>query len=274
MPVTAVRLEEPVGDDAVLGHAVQDAVGADDRRVDRPGENQRADDHHEGVQDEFRPGGAVDAHRQAADEVVPVLLHANVVGNQQHGQDADAAGEDQAVEEDDEGRPLEVLELGELDFAVDLGQGLLAAHGQDRVAEGDKDSHQPHQAQPVPAAHRHQMLSDGGVLQETQGAFRQVRARIDLGIEGGQEDQAVLGAFQPEGHAAPGEDHHGHHGRGDHDPQGLLARLVNALEVLVEEVDRGQAGDDHRAERLAVVAQGRIDSNAGEVAVGLEGQSP
>ena len=44
MPYLRVRLEEPVGQDAVLGDAVEHAVGADDRRVDRPGEDQEADD--------------------------------------------------------------------------------------------------------------------------------------------------------------------------------------------------------------------------------------
>ena len=35
---------------AVFGHAVEHAVGADDGRVDRAGQDQEADHHHEGVQ--------------------------------------------------------------------------------------------------------------------------------------------------------------------------------------------------------------------------------
>ena len=53
--VAAVRLEEPVGHDAVFGHAVQHAVGADDRRVHRAGQDQEADDHHEAVQQPAGP---------------------------------------------------------------------------------------------------------------------------------------------------------------------------------------------------------------------------
>ena len=43
---------------------------------------------------------------------------------------------------------LKFWQLGRLDFAVDLGQRLLAAHRQDRVAEGDEQ-----------AEHADQMLS-------------------------------------------------------------------------------------------------------------------
>ena len=51
-------------------------------------------------------------------------------------------GEEQAVDGDDDGGALQVLELGVLDFAVDLGQRLFAAHGQHRVTEGHEDAEQ------------------------------------------------------------------------------------------------------------------------------------
>ena len=134
-----MRLEEPVGQDAVLGHAVEHAVGADDRRVDRPGQDQEADDDDEGVQ------AAASAQSGPTTFIArpPIRLSAyfamrDVVGDDHHGQEADAARSDQAVEEDDEGGLLEVLQLGRLDLAVDLGQRLLAGHRQDRVAEGDQ----------------------------------------------------------------------------------------------------------------------------------------
>ena len=98
----------------------------------------KPDDHDERVQQQPRPDRPDDVHRQAADQVVGVARHADVVGDQQHGQEADARREDQAVEEDDEGRLLEVLQLRRLDLAIDLGQRLLAAHRQDRMAEGDR----------------------------------------------------------------------------------------------------------------------------------------
>ena len=59
------------------------------------------------------------------------------------------AGQHEAVDEDDEGGLLEVLQLGRLDLAVNLGQRLLAAHRQDRMAEGDEDADHADQAQPI-----------------------------------------------------------------------------------------------------------------------------
>ena len=64
------------------------------------------------------------------------------VGDQHGGQQRGAAGEDQAVDGDDDRRALQVLELGMLDLAIDLGQALFAAHGQDGVAEGHEDAEQ------------------------------------------------------------------------------------------------------------------------------------
>ena len=64
------------------------------------------------------------------------------VGDEHGSQQRGAAGEDEAVDGDDDGRALQVLELGMLDFAVDLGQALFAAHGQDGVAEGHEDAEQ------------------------------------------------------------------------------------------------------------------------------------
>ena len=53
--VPGVRLEEPVGQHAVLGDAVEHAVGADDRRVDGAREDQEADAHDQRVEDQPRP---------------------------------------------------------------------------------------------------------------------------------------------------------------------------------------------------------------------------
>ena len=64
------------------------------------------------------------------------------VGDQHRSQQRGAAGEDQAVDGDDDRRALQVLELGVLDLAIDLGQALLTAHGQDGVAEGHQDAEQ------------------------------------------------------------------------------------------------------------------------------------
>ncbi len=42
-----MRLEKPGGHDAVLGDAIENAVGTDDRGVDRAGKDQEADHHDE-----------------------------------------------------------------------------------------------------------------------------------------------------------------------------------------------------------------------------------
>ena len=47
-----MRLAEPVGENAVFGNAVEDAVGADDRGIDRAGEDQEAHDHDEGAENQ------------------------------------------------------------------------------------------------------------------------------------------------------------------------------------------------------------------------------
>ncbi len=72
---------------------------------------------------------------QARNQVAAVILHADFVGDDQYGQEADARGEHEAVNEDDEGGALEIPHLGRFHFAVNLSQRFLAAHRQDRMAE-------------------------------------------------------------------------------------------------------------------------------------------
>ena len=71
--VLALRVAEPGHQHAVLGHAIQHAVGADDRRVDRARKNQPAHDHHEDVERQPQGIGPAQIHRQAADQVGEVL---------------------------------------------------------------------------------------------------------------------------------------------------------------------------------------------------------
>ena len=52
-------------------------------------------------------------------------------------------GENEAVDGDDDGGALQVLQLGMGEFAIDLGQRFLAAHGQHGVPEGDQDAEMP-----------------------------------------------------------------------------------------------------------------------------------
>ncbi len=48
-PEFAVRLAEPIGQNAVFGHAVQNAIRSDDGRVHRAGENDSPHQHDETV---------------------------------------------------------------------------------------------------------------------------------------------------------------------------------------------------------------------------------
>ncbi len=66
----AVRLPEPVRQDAVLGDAVQHAVRADDGRVHGAGQHQRADDHDERAERQPHGQRPDEVHGQAADRVV------------------------------------------------------------------------------------------------------------------------------------------------------------------------------------------------------------
>src|ERR1700759_4356584 len=82
-----------------------------------------------------RPG---EIHGEAADEIFEEAL-ADVVGYDHHGKKRDERREDQAVDEDDHARFFEVGQLWAFDFAIDLGEGFFAAHGEDGVAERDED---------------------------------------------------------------------------------------------------------------------------------------
>ena len=53
-----MRLEEPVGQHAVLGDAVEHAVGADDGRVDGAGKDQEADDDDEAFEEQLEQTAA------------------------------------------------------------------------------------------------------------------------------------------------------------------------------------------------------------------------
>ena len=56
---TFVRLAEPIEQDAVFGHAVENAIGSDNGRVHCSRKNEDADNHHKNVKgqpEQFRPG--------------------------------------------------------------------------------------------------------------------------------------------------------------------------------------------------------------------------
>ena len=67
---------------------------------------------------------------------------------------------------------LKFVQLGRLHLAIDLGQRLLAAHRQDRVAEGDQDADDADQAQPV--------AGDAGRRRVAQGSPAEEAERVEL----------------------------------------------------------------------------------------------
>ena len=67
---------------------------------------------HEGVKGQASFNGSDDVHRQPADEVIGVFRHADLVGDEHDREEANAACQQQAVNEDDEGGLLEIEEFG------------------------------------------------------------------------------------------------------------------------------------------------------------------
>ena len=124
---------------------------------------------------------AVLVHGQPGDQVVLVNRDAHRVGNDHHEQQRGEAGENEAVDRDDDGGALQVLQLGMGQFAVDLGQRFLAAHGQHGVPEGDQDAEN--------AELSGQILGQVGVLQEAQS----FRAELQV-VGGGQRAPSEIPA--------------------------------------------------------------------------------
>ncbi len=207
-----MRLAEPVGQHAVFGDAHQHAGRTDDRGIDRAGKNQEADDHDKNAEDNPQHLRPDHVHRQAGDQVVAVNRHAHRVGDQHHRQQRTDAGEEEAVDRDHDRGALQVLELGMLDLAVDLGQRFLAAHGQHRMAEGHQDAEQ--------AQHRRQL----GVPRKPSASL--LKCRFDGTWQRRQIGPDVEGRIDP-----PAQQDH-HHDRGDlHDFQGLVAGFLDALQM-------------------------------------------
>ena len=97
--------------------------------------------HDEDAEDDAQQLRPDHVHGEAGDQVVLVDVGARTTsGMSMDGQQRGAAGEEQAVDGDDDRGALQVLELGMLDFAVDLGEALFAAHGEHGVAEGHEDA--------------------------------------------------------------------------------------------------------------------------------------
>ena len=221
---TAVGLAKPVGENSILGNAVQDAVGADDRGVHGPGEHERSHDHDKDAEDQAHLQRPRQVHRQAADGIIEVAL-AHGIGNDHDREKGHARGENQAVHENDEAGFFQVAELGMLHLAIDLGHGLFPAHGQHGVTQADQDADQAHRVRQV------------GVLQPAEriGSERQIA---------GKGEGRKVHASHIERIPAPNEHHDDHHGGHVHDAQGLFAGLMHALDVFPPEIKSDQDGKE------------------------------
>ena len=67
-----MRLAEPVGENAVFGNAVQNAVRTDDRGIDRAGEDQETHHHHKARKARRNNSGPYMIHGEPGDQVVLV----------------------------------------------------------------------------------------------------------------------------------------------------------------------------------------------------------
>ena len=131
-----------------------------------------------------RTCGPDHVHGEAGDQVVLVDWDAHGIRNEHDGQQGGEAGEEQAVDGDDDGGALQVLQLGMLDLAIDLGQGLFAAHGQHGVAEGHEDAEEAEHLAVADAMCLRKPSASGLKLRlEGAGAGRQVRADMEDGVD-------------------------------------------------------------------------------------------
>src|SRR5690348_7393328 len=153
-PEARMRLPEPVRQNAVFRNAIKNSVGAYYGRVDRARKDHDPHEHHEAVEQQATRERSHHIHRQAADKVVLIAEACVGIGNNHEGKEGDQRREHHAVNEDDKSGFLQVRQLWMLNFAVHLGQGFEAAHGQDGMAKGHQNSddaddfRQPAVAQP------------------------------------------------------------------------------------------------------------------------------
>ena len=235
-PVRVVRLAEPRHQNAVLRHAVQHAVGADDGGIHGSRQDQKPDHHHKDMEHQPQDVRPAQIHRQPADQVGDVLP-ADVIGDDHAGEQRHHSGADHRVTAHQVGGDAQILQLGVSNFAIHLGERFKSAHRQQRVAEGDDDRH-------------HWNLDPKRAPEPALGVFgeHQVRRR-------GRGRQIAPTAFERDSKRAP-DQQNGHHHRGDlHDAQRLAAGFVHALDVLPPEVNRDDHGES-RGEQVHVHAMG------------------
>src|SRR6202042_1117738 len=125
-----------------------------------------------------------------------------------------------AVNGDDDGCALEILELGMLNLPIDLGKAFLAAHGQQRVTEGHENAEQT----------EHLDVCESRPAQESESVI----AELEICDRGGRRQMSAANEHRI--YAPDHEDYH-HHGGDLHNLHGLAARLLDALDVFPPVID-------------------------------------
>ena len=161
-------------------------------------------------------------HGEAGDQVVFVDGHTHCIGNEHYREQRRQAGENETVDRDYNRGFLQILQLRVSQFTINLRERLLAAHGQNRVAEGHQDSEH--------AEHSRQTLFRKAVPQEAEGFLAEMEV-----LGRGEWNRLISGLDQCECRPRQENDHH--YGGDLHHSKGLLAGLVDALDVLVPEID-------------------------------------
>src|SRR5262249_5166084 len=138
--ILGMRFQEPVGQHTIFRDAIQHAVRANDGRVDGARKDHEADSHHKELEKQLEDGWAQNVPCQPGKQVTAVELHADFVGDHQHGKETDAGRQDETVNEYDKRRALEILELGRLDFTVNLRQCLFAAHCENGMSKCNEET--------------------------------------------------------------------------------------------------------------------------------------
>ena len=117
------------------------------------------------------------------------------------------------------------------EFAVNLSQGLLAAHGQHRVPEGNQDAEK--------AEFGSEIVCQIGVLEKTEclaAEMKIVRSRQGY----------WLVSLLDQGERRPTQQNHYHDGRDLHYLQSFFAGLVDSFCVLPPKIEGNSHGEDDR----------------------------
>ncbi len=220
---------EPVGEDAIFRDAVQDAIGADDGGIDGAGKNEKPDDHDKATENEAQEFWPVHIHGQAGDEVVLVDGNADRIGDQHHGEEGGQSGEDEAVEGDDDGRLFQVPELGVGELAIDLGERLFAAHGENGVPEGDHD------------AEDSEFLRETLIREIVMEEAERFLCEMEVSWSG---QRHMLVSDLEEGEGRPAQQGYNHDGCDLHDPERFFAGLVDTLDIFPPVVNGDGEGEE------------------------------